>query len=708
MSAIVRQLNANLQGSISTGAYDQTKTSALGRVFQKVIGSQTVMGPPLTKFIDTLTDLGITPNMFNVTPNGRLFIASTPAAGTIVVSLYDFDLTGQAAPVAIGKINVLVANAAATTHTLKFFKVYDGTSSATVTGWKIAIGTSASVLINGGLFVVNAVTKAQFSILSAPTIGMAIASNANAVYFQQDSAAVGVNNTLTAFQGGLLDRTTQKIYAHNNVLATHQYAVFDLSVAPTISIQTTTSPTVSGNATFTLTGHGYQANDPVVLLTNVPTAFTATTATVQTVYFVRNPTANTFELSATSGGASILATSVATGTTVARAFGTSTSQFANVRTGTISGVAGTILNSNCENYCVPTNAHPNVNGQPCGFFATSTGFYLFKLSDVTNGATTFPSLVSVNVSGTGIDHTSILPLQAVYSTALAQVVYVSNVNVLYAKNWVNSALAENFGGTITQWLETVMPASNAFASVTNTGLAEQSGWLFAASSTTGQRGVLYCDQQSDTAYGYSSIITKVLPTAGMTLQNINQIEALFNLTNVNNFFVRTAPTSGDAMFSSATGSWVSIAEAISIGMVLDKFTQFKIEFYIVSPLGGTPAQVQEFNYSVRLNTDMSDQWAIVGDGTTQNGVTPADTIYELRVAYASVVPTLTALDVDKTTKNVVSTLTTAANPTNFAYSTDGGVSYSPLGTIPNVVGTRLRVRRTLPGGTEAYTSLQDP
>jgi hypothetical protein len=60
--------------------------------------------------------------------------------------------------------------------------------------------------------------------------------------------------------------------------------------------------TIASPGVVTLTSHGLSANDPVVLSTSgaLPTGLATNTK-----YFVRNPAANTFELSASSGGASI-------------------------------------------------------------------------------------------------------------------------------------------------------------------------------------------------------------------------------------------------------------------------------------------------------------------------------------------------------------------------------------------------------------------
>lgn len=59
---------------------------------------------------------------------------------------------------------------------------------------------------------------------------------------------------------------------------------------------------IASPGVLTLASHGFVANQVVILTTTgaLPTGLTA-----QTKYFVRNPTATTFELSAVSGGASI-------------------------------------------------------------------------------------------------------------------------------------------------------------------------------------------------------------------------------------------------------------------------------------------------------------------------------------------------------------------------------------------------------------------
>ena len=96
---------------------------------------------------------------------------------------------------------------------------------------------------------------------------------------------------------------------------------------PENSVSSTVTISVASPGVMTWTAHGLAANTIVYLSTTgaLPTGFTA-----GTTYYVRNPTANTFQLSASSGGASINTTGVQSGVHTARAL---TSVIAFPRTG---------------------------------------------------------------------------------------------------------------------------------------------------------------------------------------------------------------------------------------------------------------------------------------------------------------------------------------------------------------------------------------
>jgi len=695
--------------------YDKTKPYLAGRVFQKTIDGTLVLGPPLTGYLNTIGDVGILPQASHTTPNGRHFVLTSITAGIATVGLYQFDFTGQTIPSYAGKIQIRVPNAAATTHTVKGFRVYDGANPAAVTGWQIFIGTTATIVFNGGLFIANNISQSDFVPISPPTIEMAVASNAKAVYMAQDPGSIGVNNTLTAMQGLSMDPANRRLYFNNNVLATTQFAVFDPSATPNIVLQTTTSPTVNASPTFTLTGHGYAANDPVVITANAPTNFTASNATsAQTVYFVRNPTTNTFELSATTGGASINAGSVTASTVVTRAFGQSVSQWLNIRTGTITGITGTIVLTNSQKTVIPTQSTDplipaSVNNQTCIFLPTSTTFHLFKVSDITNGATSFPSMVAVNNQGNGTDYTGITTSNATYSATTGRIVYTSNVSQFYVKRWINNVIDMPFGGINTTYLETPSLTPYTFAGVTVNNLEVEQGWLLLCLSTVGQRGTLYMDFRSDASNGYSFTTSPVVNTSDVQAAGLlGTIEKLFDLTAPMAFSYKTAATSSDAIFNDPTTGWSVLPIAANLsGSAFNNFSQFRIDFSIADGSVNTPAQVYDLYLSYTSKIANSANWSIVNDGTTQGAASPSDTIFRLQTAYVSSVPTLYAHDNDRDTLASVAVFNTAANPTNFNYSTDGGTTWIPLGTIPNVVGTLVRYRRTLPGGTNAFVSIKE-
>jgi len=682
------------------GSYNKLKTTITGRVFQKTVNGDTVLGPPLTGWIDTFVDCGLTPAMCFLTPNGRLFCITAPSTGVATLFLYNFDLTGQTKPTYVGRCNIVLPNSAATTHTLKQFKVIDNGTS----GWKVLVSTTGSVAINGGAFVVWNLALTDFLPVSFPTIGLGISSDSKAVYFMQDPSFVGVDNNLTLANGGPLDSANQLLYTHFNAVATHFFCVFDLNQTPQISTFTTTGPTSSGSPTFNMTGHSFKNNDPVVIISNNPTPFVATTALVQTVYFARNVTANTFELSATSGGASISATSIASGTVFARAFGITTSNWANRRTGVISGVVGTLLTNNSENYCIPANGP--LSGQVCGFFCTSSNMYLYKLSDVQNGVTTLPSLTTVNTIGNGVDYSAITPTFARYSTACDLAIYTSNTSVFYAKKWLNSAIKLVFGQIRTNWLENVnLPTIGfGFTAIINTDIEE--GWLLVVSATTGQRGIMYLDLLSDLRVDSAFIYSKIIKTNKAKFISITDIEKLFDYTDSLQFSFRTAATIDDAIFNSTSGGWIDVSTLDDLSSyVLDNYTQIRVGFYIATTQVATPAQIHDAMIIVEELNELSDKWAFNSELSTKNSESPAKTVFQMIDVYDSVVPKLYFRAYNLASSLVVEKNTTD-NASEFEYSADG-ITWHALGTVTNTVGTKLRYNWTTPAGTDVLCSLRE-
>lgn len=673
--------------------YDQTKTTIQGRAFQKVLNTKDCLGPPLSNVIDVFTDTGgvIAPiGMMHLTSNGRLFVLSAIATGVGNIALYNFDFTGQTAPQYVGRIIYNMPNTAATTHTIRAFKVDDtGT-----TGWKIFIATTGSVAINGGLFMLNSMALADFVPSGPATIPLASGSNQKAVYMLQGTSFMGTLNNTQQSAGLLIDTASTKVYLHNGTAATHQYHVYDYSGTPN-NVQTTVTITVASPGVVTHTAHGFANNDTVVLSTTgaLPTGLTA-----GTVYFVRNSTANTYELSATTGGASINTTGTQSGThSSRRAFG-QTSALTYFLTGNLPALTGVLLLTNSEDIYTPTSG-PN-SGVACATFGTTTRAYEGRVSDIVASTTSWSSLRECNLLGNATD--IIAPTAQFFQIAEStqDIVYVTANAQFVAKPFTNSVITHVFG----QYVNAVLEANPAdtwyFGLNTVAGIERRNGWLLAASSLVSQRVISYCDYRSDTSQDYSFIVTPVINLNGGTLKDIRTIEAAFE--NTGTVFLQYR-TSG---FGSISGGWtdLSLAEDLEPLAISAAQIQFKILFDITNQNLPTPAQVIDLLFDAIVPGENSEHWE-VAHGSTSSG-SPTRTAFRLKEAFPTTVPQLFYRAYD-TSDALLVNHNTIGNAANFEYSTNGGSSWNALGTIPNVVGTLVRYTFSSPPGVDIRPSLRE-
>ena len=662
--------------------YDQTKTTIQGRVKQHTVAGMDCLGPELTHFIDVFTDTAaftsVTPiGPMHLTTNGRLFICSAVTAGVMTVVLYNFNLTTGVHSY-VGRINLTLPNVAATTHTLRAFKVMDtGT-----TGWKLFVASTGSVLINGGVFMANSVDLADFT-PAGTTLAMATGSNQKAVYFLQNSASLGAAHTMTAAAGLVLDTNTTRIYLHNGVSATHQYRWFDYSGTPDVPGQTFTV-TVASPGVLTANSHGYAANDQVVLST---TGALPTGLSPATVYFVKNPTANTFELAITSGGTSINTSGTQSGThTVRRAFGI-TGSLTYDATGNLPALSGTLLLTNGENKHTPTSGLNS--GSPCVDFATSSQVYRGKLSELTSGATTWPSLESFNILSSTISTPT-----AIFSAFLETVqkwVYVTNTSKFVQKGDGNNTIDRVWGSLFNKYLEATTFDTVNFGLPAITGFENQAGWLLINSSSASVRGVVFMDFRSDSYFDYSYVVSPVFTVNSATLKFLATVEALYESTGTLVFQYRTSG------FGSISGGWIDLATAEDLSIGMGEEVQFKILFDIANEDASTPAQVIALMLGVQGTDDLSDYW--VGSPANSQEGPPTRFAFRLQYAYESgTVPEL-IVDIYDDTDTLVATKSTITNASDFQYSTNNGSTWNSLGTIPNTaLTTELRLNlSSMPG-----------
>jgi len=677
--------------------YDQTKTTIFGRVSQKTIGGEPCLGPSVPNWADVQTDAGIVPSgAIYISKNinsdiVRVFIVGTPTAGNLVIACYNHNVLSGAFSY-VGKLSI--ANPAfATTTVFKFFEVIDSGT----TNWKIYLGCTATILINGGLFLANKVDLADFTPLGVITIPVATGNDQKANYLLQDPANIGVGQLNTVTAGGIVDVSGSKVYVHNGIAATHQYYVYDTAIAPTF-LESTITGTNAAPGVFTLNAHGFAANDPVLFKTTG--SFSG--LTTNTVYFVRNQTANTFELSATSGGASISTVGTQAGVhSIGRAYGTTGSNFVH-KTGNLPALVGTLLINNGETLANPTHAsYGGLIGANCVAFGTTSNLYMGKLSELTSGVTTWPSLTTANILGSVNQVVAPTATFVQFSNVLDMFVFISNGTFYYGKYLVNNSYVFRGGRTNTDYYEATIPAygSVIFGAAAVSGFSIANGIAMFVGSTTGQRGLISLDMSSDSIFERDCVITKVVDAPDSVMKHLIEVDKLYDYSNVIDSYYRTSG------FGSATGGWVSIPRDQELSIPIGTQIQFKICYQVLGYLSQTATQTAYLDFVTVENAEISDNWEFSFDDSTN--LIPSRAAFRLKYAYGSAIPTglrFRAYDLGGT---LLTDQTIASHPSNFQYSTDDGATWLPLGTIPNVVGTKIRYTWPSPPGVDVRVSLKD-
>lgn len=685
----MRHVTADLLEDVVT-SYDQTKTTLQGRAFSKMAGGLTALGPPLNKFVDIQTDTGITmaaANMF-LSENGRLWVLSSEA-GTTAIVLYSFNFA-TGAYTYIGRVNITMPDVAATTTTYRALKVLDSGT----TGWKVFLVTTGSVAINGGTLLINNLALADFVPIGFPTIPFATGNDQKAVYFLQDPANLGSlhTNSNIASAGAVLDRTNNLLYVQNGVAATYQFFIFSTNTAPTYTTYSATG--VAATDRIAIAGHPFVNGDQVTF-----TALTGGTGlTVGTTYFVVNSSAGVdFQVSATSGGAAVNFTTDVSSATLGRGFGQTGSNFVH-KTANLPALTGTLLLNDSMDYAMP--GHTTNSGQACAFFGTSSTMYLGKLSELTSGATTWPSLIAVNYLGTSNQITAPTAVSLAWSNILDRAV-ISTGLIFIMKQFVNNSIDRIFGGTNNKYFEgLVSPEVVEFQVASAVSAMDiENGWIAVQNfSTVGQRGIFLADLRSDALFDHSYIVTKVLNTPTSIYKFITTLDSLFEYTGSLSVSYRTSG------FGSISGGWISIpfAEDLS-GFATGAQVQFKIAFDTLGLDTSIPAQLTEFILGYESLIENSEHWEQSID-LSDNG-NPSRAAFRLKSAYASSVPALRFMAHDLSNSSVVNH-TTTANAARFEYSTNG-VNWTALGTIPNTVGTFVRYTFATPPGVDVRPALME-
>lgn len=369
---------------------------------------------------------------------------------------------------------------------------------------------------------------------------------------------------------------------------------------------------------------------------------------------------------------------------------------------------------------------------PAGVTITSVGVGSIVLSAGANSTTTgsglifgtnnWSSLSTSNITGSGIDIVAPTVALAKYggigsTECVDQFIYVASPGPsVVIKPLQNNVLTASFGGTDNQYYETLnLQTIYGAYLATVLGLEFKAGWMFLTGGTTGQRGIMAVDVLSEANFGVSALISPIkqeLP--GTQLEAILSIEELHDVTGNLNFWVRSASTASDSIFNAAniptpttSNGWTRINTSQDLSSTfIGPYYQICITYQVIVLDTQTPAQVADVLYSYLPPGESSDNWVTDVDNTTQGNTSPSYASWYMASTYTTSVPTL-YVRVQDTSGTTIFSANTASNPSLFEYSTDGGINWISLGTIPNVVGTRVRVLVSPVPAAEAFVSIRE-
>ena len=381
----------------------------------------------------------------------------------------------------------------------------------------------------------------------------------------------------------------------------------------------------------------------------------------------------------------------------------STSDLFFHETGNLPVLVGTLLLTNSEEYTVPTTG-PNA-GQPCVIFHTSSTMYRGRLSELTSGATLWPSLEFANNLGNINEFVSVTTLRAAFSESTQKVILLSSSSTTPATVVVKD-FVENQHDLVCTILS---PDNNEAISremykfktpVAPIAFDSKNGYLAMISGTTGARGIYTAAFDVDDVFDTTNIISPVMDCKN---EQIFRFTAGFVKPEFASPIRVYYRTSG---FATPTGGWIQVSDDLDFGGIVSATgqIQIKINFRVLVNDSTNGLQLYSAGLITRSLNAISDNWEYSHDDSSPGN--PSIVAFRLKKAYQSSVPNLffRAFDLSD---NLYVQSQTSVDSSLFEYSVDGGVNWLSLGTIPNTVGTLVRYTFNVSPGIDVRPSLRE-
>jgi hypothetical protein len=373
-------------------------------------------------------------------------------------------------------------------------------------------------------------------------------------------------------------------------------------------------------------------------------------------------------------------------------------------TGNFPPLSGILLLTNSEEYTVPGTG-PNA-GQPCIFFCTTTTMYRGRVSEITNGATTWPSLEIANNLGVLNQEAGVVTtVRATYSDAIDRAILLTA-----SSSFPTTVAVKRFEDNQRDLLCAIEAADNAENLVTDmykfkfaavpVGFDSRQGYLAAIAATTGQRGIYTASLDADDQYDLTHIISPVIDIQNKIVVRFTAGFVRPDLASPVCVYYRTSG------FGSASGGWIMLSDDLDFGAISSPTgqIQIKIGFKIFQNESTNGLQLYSAGLVVFDKNSISDNWEYTHDDSSTGN--PSIVAFRLKKAYSTAVPRLFFRATDLSDAQIVQD-DTVNDAARFQYSTDGGVNWLSLGTIPNTVGTLLRYTFATALGVDIRPSIRE-